>query len=68
MSVYALWRRALRRVERRRDKVLGLRPMTFAPGHDRPGTHCAECAHAWQLLCEAVRLANTLSPGPRYGR
>lgn len=56
MSAYAVWRRALRRVERR--------ARTYLEARDRGSDLATES----RLLGEAARLANRLAPGPRHGR
>lgn len=62
MSAYALWRRALARVDRRARTYLAVRPMSGAT------MHCRTCEAALARLGEAVRLANRLAPAKRYGR
>jgi hypothetical protein len=58
MSSYALWRRALARVDRRARAYLASRD-----------EGCVDClAEDAMLLAQAARLANRLAPGPRYGR
>lgn len=58
-----LWRRAIKRVDRRARIFNAMRPLAYAPGQHV--NHCAECARQYQLLGEAVRLSNALYASTR---
>jgi len=59
MSTGTLYRRAVRRVERRAATFNALRPIGYCIGEN--ANHCDRCARAWTLLREAVVTANRLA-------
>jgi hypothetical protein len=61
-----IWRRAVKRVDRRAATVRALRPMAYANAPiiatgELVWSHCDDCERAAVLLREAVRLANTIA-------
>lgn len=72
MAPGTLWRRAVRRVDRRAATVKALLPMAYVMGranlmavNPADYRHCADCERAVLLLRQACRLANDLSRGAR---
>lgn len=66
MAPGTIYRRAVKRVERRAENLRAVRPMAYSGpiviGTGAPiWSHCAECERANLLLREAVTLANRLA-------